>query len=177
VNPARTGTVHRAVALIGPDEHLRAECVNAVHIALTNVGEYAQYMQQDSQRRGNPGKRALARFHKWLRDGQKLTQDPNLSNEMRQIISPAALARWIELVNEERTKTGGKRYPYKAQKKLSAAVEAHHLLEQFNKKITAEKRSTFCKLAALLYGEPRASLQWACRQVIASLVPPSRGRF
>jgi len=86
--------------------------------------------------------------------------------ELRQIISPDDVARAIDLVNQERTKTGERRYPYEAMKKLAAAREAHNLLQQFHKKIAATKGSPFCKLAALLYGKPRANLQYNCRKLL-----------
>jgi hypothetical protein len=168
--PSRVEIVARAVALIGPDEHLRAECVNAVHLALSGVSGYAKDMQQHARRRGMPGKRADARLHKVLRDLQKAIQDPNLnpnvSDYLRRIFPSVDLAHVIAHVEEERTKPGGKRYPYKAQNKLMAAVEAYHLLKQFNQEITADKGSAFCRLAAVLYGEPRTSLQWTCRGVL-----------
>jgi hypothetical protein len=86
--------------------------------------------------------------------------------ELRHIISPDDLARAIELVNEVRRKTGGRRYPYKAMKKLAAAREAHNMLQQFDRKISITKDSVFCKLTALLYGEPDANLQWTCRKLL-----------
>jgi hypothetical protein len=166
VNPARhQNTVLRAVALIGPGER-RAECVNAVHIALTMVGGAAKDMQKHSDRRGKPGKRAVAGLHKALRDVQKWIQDPNLPVELREIISAYDVAHAIKYVEEVRTKPVGKRYPYKAIEKLAAAEEAHALLQQFNKKISITKGSTFCKLTALLYGDPRADLQWSCRKLL-----------
>jgi hypothetical protein len=161
-------TVHRAVALIGPDEHLRAKCVTAVHVALSMTSGSAKDIQRFSQRRGKPGKHAVARLHKALQDVQKWIQDPDLPLELRQIMSFDDLARAIELVNEERTKTGERRYPYKATKKLFAAEQAHFLMRQYsNRKITAGKGSALCRLAALLCGEPPARLQWTCRGVIS----------
>jgi hypothetical protein len=169
---ARTNTVHRAVDLIGigPNDPRRADCVNAVHLALSGVSGYAKDMRKHSRRRGKPGKRADARLHKVLQDLQKAIQDPDvnrdLSEYLRGMFPPVDLAHVIALVEEERRKPAGKRYPYKAQKKLMAAGEAYNLLQQFNKDISAEKGSAFCRLAALLYGEPRTSLQWTCRGVL-----------
>ena len=168
MNPARTDTVHRAVALIGPDEHRRTECVNAVHVALSMVGGHAKDLQRHSQRRGKPGKPAAERLRKALKDLQRAIGDPNLSDELRQIISPHDLARGIEHVNATRIKADEKRYPYKASVKNMAAELAYGLLRQFNRKISITKGSVFCKLAALLYGEPRANLQWTCRTVLSS---------
>jgi hypothetical protein len=182
VNPARTADAHRVADLIGigPDHPRRAECVNAVHVALLMVGGTAKDMQRASQRKGKPGKRAAERLHKALEDLQRALQDPNLPLDLFQIgsavpgtafphgISLYDLARWIEHVNEARTKADKKRYPYKALKKMTAAEEAHHLLQQFNKKVSAKKGSAFCRLAALLYGQPRANLQWRCREILSS---------
>src|SRR5262245_10372757 len=133
------------------------------------VSGYGKDMQGASRRRGNPGKRAVARLHKWLQDGQKLTQDPDLPLELGlgQIISPDDLARALKYVEEAQKKTSRKRYPYKAHHKMMAAGEAYNLLKQFNKEIIAEKGSVFCRLAALLYGQPRVSLRWTCRGVLA----------
>jgi len=106
VNPTRTNIVHRAVALIGPNEHRRAECVNAVHVTLAMITGYAKDLQRFSERRGKPGKRATDRLDKALQDLQNAIQDPNLSDELRQFVSPDDLARAIKRVNEERKKTG-----------------------------------------------------------------------
>ena len=164
---ARQSVVQEAVRLINPDEDRRVECHNAVHVSLTNVSGYAKDLQRVSEIRGKLGKRANDRLHKALQDVQKRIQDPSLSNNLRKIISTTDLARAIELVNEERTKTGFRRFPYKAHKKLDAANAAYHLLRQFNRKISAEKGSVFCKLAAVLCGESPARLQWTCRVVVS----------
>jgi len=165
VNPTRTNIVHRAVALIGPNEHRRAECVNAVHVTLAMITGYAKDLQRFSERRGKPGKRATDRLDKALQDLQNAIQDPNLSDELRQFVSPDDLARAIKRVNEEWKKTGKQRFYYKAQKRLVAAEQAHALLRQFNQEISAKEGSAFCKLAALLCGELPAQLRWTCRGV------------
>jgi hypothetical protein len=159
-------TVRRAVALIGPDKGRHAECENAVRVALLMARGSAEDIQRHSRRRGKTGKHAVDRLHKGLQVVQKVIQGQNLPPELRQIISslisPDDLARAIKLVNKERIKTG-ERYPYKATQKNMAAVLAYDILRQFNKKISATKGSAFCKLTALLYGEPGANMQYTCR--------------
>jgi len=168
VNPAPTNIVQRAVALIDPgeDEKLRAQCKNAVHVALSMTRGSAKDIQRVAQRRGKPGKQAIARLYKVLQDLERAIGNPNLSRDLQRVISPDDLASMINRVNEERITTDKQRYPYKASKKLAAAEEAHHLLQQFHKKISMTKGSAFCKLAALLYGEPHANLQWTCRRLL-----------
>ena len=58
-----------------------------------------------------------------------------------------------------------KRVGCAAQKNI-AALLAYDLLRQFNQKISITKGSAFCKLTALLYGEPRANLQYTCRRLL-----------
>jgi hypothetical protein len=79
------------------------------------------------------------------------------------------LQMWLDRADWAKRRTGRLPFNLDARKKLIAADEARDLLLHFDKKISAAKGSTFCKLAALLlYGTKRAhlKLQWACRAVI-----------
>ena len=62
-------------------------------------------------------------------------------------------------------KAVGRKFNFKAEKKLIAADEAHRLLQQFGRDISAAKGSTFCMLAATLHGTPNANFHHPCRTV------------
>ena len=57
------------------------------------------------------------------------------------------------------------KFHFKAEKKLIAAEQAHRLLQQFDRDISATEGSTFCKLAALLNDTPKANFHHPCRTV------------
>lgn len=166
--PSRAEIVHRAVDLIapGPDEASRAKCMNAVRIALLMTSRQDKTWQRYVRRRSKPTQRAAARLHQVLQDLQRAIRDPNLSDELWSILPDGEPERLIERVNAARKETG-KRFYYKAHKRMAGAQEAHALLQRFNRKIIAEKGSAFLRLAALLCGEPPSRLKWACRGVIS----------
>ena len=58
------------------------------------------------------------------------------------------------------------RFRFGAEKKLIAAEQAHSLLQQFGRDISATEGSTFCKLAALLHGTPKANFHNPCRTIL-----------
>jgi hypothetical protein len=170
IAPSRAEIVHRAVALISPDERRRTECVNRVKLALSMIGRQDKIWQRYARLRSKPTQRAADRFLKVLKDLQRASRDPDLSDELWAILPDGEPERLIERFNaaqEAARKETRKRFYYKAHKRLAAATEAHHLLRQFNRKIIAEKESVFLRLAALLCGEPPSSLNWACRRVIS----------
>jgi hypothetical protein len=53
-----------------------------------------------------------------------------------------------------------------AEKKLIAAQQAHSLLLQFDRNISATEGSVFCRLAALLHGTPKAKFHSPCSKVM-----------
>ena len=175
--------VRRAVALIGPDERRRTECVNAVKVALSVFYRQDKTLRRQHRHKKKPTQEAADRLKKALQDLERAFRDPNLSDELYAILPDGEPRRLIErfdaanaagnaAANAVREKTGKKRrerlFDYRARKKEAAATEAHHLLRQFGKKISATKGSAFCQLTALLYGEPKANLQWTCRRLLNS---------
>jgi hypothetical protein len=87
---ARTDTVHRAVALIGPDEHRRAECVNAVHVALTEIAGTDADLRRAFHSRTKRAKRAAKRLHKAAARLQDVLADPDLPEYLGSFFPPAA---------------------------------------------------------------------------------------
>lgn len=171
MSPSRAEIEHRAVALIGPDERRRAECMNGVKLALSMLDRQYRPLRRHHRRKSKPAQRAADRLHKALKDLQRAHRDWNLSDELYAIVPDGLPRRLIEqfnAANAVQKKAGKKRVNIKTRMKEAAATEAHHLLRQFNRKISITKDSTFCKLAALLYGDPQANLQYNCREVLNS---------
>jgi hypothetical protein len=138
------------------------------------------------RRKSRAGKRAALRLQKVLERLRVALNDPELPDDLRLIWTPhniesetgrhtpferflppmadAWMAAWIGRVADAQRR---KPFSFKLdhQVKLSAAIEAHSLMEQFQQKISAKKGSAYCRLAALLYGKPDASLEHVCRNV------------
>jgi hypothetical protein len=173
---ARTDIVHRAVALIDPDEHRRAECVTAVHVALSEIRVTDAALHRVFDRRSKDAKRAAGRLHGSLHHVLRVLTDPHLpvnlvshpDLNMTRLEMGHWLMRWQRRIEQERSKTG-KPFRFPAEKKLLAAGQAHDLLRQFNREISATKGSTFCKLAALLHGTPNTNFHNPCRRILDSV--------
>jgi hypothetical protein len=61
--------------------------------------------------------------------------------------------------------------------KESAATAAFFLLLKYDREITTTKNSSWCMLAAALYGVPDADLQHACRAVARSILSSANQRI
>lgn len=192
----RTDIVQRAVKLIDPDEHRRVECHNAVHVALVEIAGSESDMRHLFHRhtkRATLAARQLATAIKRLR---KVLNDPDLSENLLNMFPPTAtgpdgwplpgrfnypndpgdgafetrrlLANWLHRAEWSQRKTGGQKFHFKAEKKLIAAEQAHRLLLKFRRDISATEGSTFCRLAALLYGKPKdKSFHSPCSKAIS----------
>jgi hypothetical protein len=183
--------VSRAVALIGPDEHLRTECVNAVHIALIEIVGTDADLRRMFLSRTKRGKRAAHQLEKTLQRLRDVLNDTNIPESLRslfpakkhpdpdvfvwpqnpryqQVATMLWLKLWMHRAESVRSKTGRPKFHFAAEKKLIAAEQAHSLLQQFDRDISVSKGSTFCRLAALLHGTPKANFQRPCWTVLRS---------
>jgi hypothetical protein len=170
VNPARPDSVvFQVVALIAPDEQRRSDCVNRAHLAIkinTARREDLPYMLHHRTKRA---KGAALRLQKALDRLQERLADPDLHKSLRPGGRWPKLKRlraWRERAAAVRDQAKGKPLNVDMMLRMSAAESAYILLKRFNKKTAMTKGSTFCRLAALLYGKPKANLQNACRKVI-----------
>jgi hypothetical protein len=154
----------------GAPENLRAEAINTVRMTLFITEGSEKDLWLHWQRSGKRGQKNTDKVRKLL---VKLSETyPKLPNEVRAALpanidhDPMYWDDWIRRLDRARKKLVSRRFHYKAQKKLVAAQEAYHLLNHFHREITAEKGSTFCKLAALLCDLSAAKMQWTCRGVL-----------
>jgi len=167
---ARTDIVQRAVVLIGPDNNRRAECVNAVNVALAQIAVTEPGLRRLFHSKSNRAKRAAGRLQKAVAHLQKVLTDPKLDlpgtlDDTKSEID-RWLAIWLKRIDEAKS---SKPSPFRfgAEMKLIAAERAYSLLQQFNRVISATEGSTFCKLAALLHGTPKANFHSPCRTIFA----------
>ena len=185
---ARTRDVHRAVAIIDPDKHRHAECVTAVSLALVEIPKTDADIRRLFHSQTKPGKQAAGRLGTALKKLQKALNDTNTPENLRNLFpdekhpDPAVpwrqdpirqeretslwLALWLKRIEAAQKKTGRRKFHFKAMRKMVAAYAAHNLLQQFNRDIVTTKGSAFCKLAALLYGTPRANFTRQCWVVL-----------
>ena len=163
---ARASIVQRAVELIAPDNNRRAECVNAVHVALSEMVAFEPDLRRMFHRRSKKAKRAAIRLHKAAAHLQDVLADPDLSVDLSE--EKAEMDRWLTIWLKRidgATRVKPSRFRIGAERKLIAAERARSLLQQFGRDISATKDSTFCKLAALLHGTPKANFHNPCRTV------------
>jgi hypothetical protein len=160
------------VALIDPDKDRRNECMIRAQLSVrTGTARRADlpWMFHSGTKRA---KRAATRLCKALDRLQDVLADPDLAEDLRPggrwsvAVEAKRLARWRQQAGEDRTTTltvprGDMLL------KVSAAESAYRLHQRFKKKIVMTKGSTFCRVAALLYGKPKANMQNACREVIS----------
>jgi hypothetical protein len=78
------------------------------------------------------------------------------------------LTEWLNRAARAQTHPTGPPFRIEAEKQRIAAEHACELWQFSTKKISAAKGSKFCQLAALLYGDPKADLQYQCRKVLRS---------
>jgi len=171
VNPGRADSVaFQVVALIAPDERRRDECLNAAHLAVKVSTARRADMPFLFHHRTKRAKRAAARLQKALDRLQDVLADPDLHESLRpggSGIKPKRLTAWRGKAAAFRDQAKGGRPNVDMLLKVSAAESAYRLHQRFKKKIVMTKDSTFCRVAALLYGKPKANLQNACREVIS----------
>jgi hypothetical protein len=152
---ARTDVVQRAVALIGPDEHRRAECVNAVHVALAGLNASEADLRRIWDRNNKDGRRTAAQLEATIKKLLDLLDDPTAPNLHKQAETKPLLRLWQRRAGSMARDKVTPPFRFNAQKKLSAAAAAHNLLKRFDREISATEGSVFCQLAALLHGTPR----------------------
>ena len=56
--------------------------------------------------------------------------------------------------------------------KAAAAARALSLMHKYNVRVVTTKKSDFCRLSSVLYGDPQADLQHHCRAVVRATREP-----
>jgi hypothetical protein len=179
----RTDIVNRAVELIGPDKDRRDECFNAVHVALEEVKVSEAGLRKKFHRNTKRAKRAAGRWATGIRRLQDIFVDPNIPAENVLIIGGSdhltdsefqdqlretwrLLVKWRQQAEAVQKQTGRLKFQFDAEKRKNVAEQAYRLLQQFNREISATEGRVFCRLAALLYGDPKAKFHSPCSKVM-----------
>ena len=200
----RPDMVRRAVTVIAPAPARRAECEAKVRAAFAMVSNnpFARMFHGNTKR----AKLQAGRLSAVIRRLRATLGHPDLDKHLRSFFPdmdvPGILAKdfartvplrspddwlqwhetgrwldeWLERAEAAQSKKG-KTIRLNATKKKQASLHAVHLLKVFKKEISTARGSRLCRLAALLYGQPRANLQKQCREVLRTeyLLRPKRG--
>lgn len=180
---------------IGPGNKRHAECVNAVNVALSEITATEAELRRVFHRHTSDAKKVAGQLGTAIRRLQDVLNNPNIPDHLVRIFPNKRIGSdgwpiehpdpeirwpsgqthqqrytklWLKLWREQAEaaqKAPGRKFDFKAEKKLIAAEEAHRLLQQFGRNISAAKGSTFCMLAATLHGTPNANFHHPCKTV------------
>jgi len=154
----------------GPPDDLRTEVMNAAQYAVRFGTARRADLPKMLHHQTKAAKRTAVRLQKALDKLQDALADPDLHESLRPDgsgIKAKRLTAWREKAVAFRDQAKAKPLDVDMALKVSAAESAYQLLKRFKIKIVMTKGSTFCQVAALLYGDPKANLQNACRIVIS----------
>ena len=123
-----------------------------------------------SYSRTKPAKLAAGRLGDALRRVDHLLKDKNLDVEIELCFPKGAIVEWLARCQELAAAPSLKKAIHlQAEKKRRAVQEARGLMQRFGSSdvaISAKPGGDFCRLAAVLYGEPNADLRNQCRVAV-----------
>jgi hypothetical protein len=157
-------TVGEALKLfVGLDPSRVEECRSDIEDAFIEIGrdqlEYDRVQTKQSKR--DTQKLAAA-----LRKVNILTRSQSLDPSIREDFPRDVLDRWIAECDEIGAAPADRKARWQPWK-TDAAWCALDLLRKYGCEISVSKKGAFCRLAALLSGEPRADRTFICKQVFA----------
>jgi hypothetical protein len=152
--------VDRAVELIAPGDF--DECREAVKDLIAENGVALANRMPRSKTKA--ARKAAGRVASALRRLEVALKNENLNSGVWAMLSP--VVAWRPLCEEIAKPPSGKKEPrWGAEEKRIAVRMARQLMLRFSReKISSKPKSSFCKLAALLYGKPSADLSNQCRE-------------
>jgi hypothetical protein len=162
-----------AVELIAPEARERYECWCGVEDAFKEIG-YALYLERFCATTSTKSQRKVARQLAIVlkRIGNALPELFNDPDFPVRGFPKAELLKWRPILEEIGDSRPRKRPQMNALKKRLAVAEAHQLLRKYSStRVTATKGGKFCRLAALLYGDPKADLINQCKAYIRAPTP------
>lgn len=182
--PAKRADVIRAIELISPKREDRDRCEAEVRSAFSEIDATRRNQPFEIRRRSTKGKRAALRLVRTLEDLYERLSDPDLPPGAGLVIrrnpwanphptlphlSYPEVGVWLQEQIDHNWRVGKRKSlgikPDFEMRRI-AAEHAHDLMHNFSQeRISAERKSKYCQLAALLYGNKRADLQHACRKV------------
>jgi hypothetical protein len=160
----RTKVIASAINLIVPAEQDRQACCAAIWDGLDGMAARAGRESEGNRRKTKSSKKAAGRVVSRLRAARAASN--GLDFGARLAFPHEAVAKAIEfyeVLEREPARLNAKSEPEKTR----AAELADRLLLRFSsERPTLTKDGPFCRLAALLSGEPDADRSYICRKVI-----------
>ena len=155
-----------AVKLIAPVGGVDA-CREAVKDLIAENG--VELANRKAMSKTKAARKAAGRVASALYRLEVALKDEDLDAGVKAILSPVVSGQWRKLCEEIAEPPSGKKEPrWGAEEKRIAVQMARQLMLRFSKeKISAKPNSSFCKLAALLYGKPSADLSNQCKEALS----------
>jgi hypothetical protein len=161
--------VRRAFALIKPKAEWRDACRYDVETALIEIKFIIGQLRANSYPRTKLAKLAARRLVRALRHVETVLKDKNLDFSIKKFFPRTELLKWAVRCKGLVETPSGKLKRTNAEAKRLAVREANSLMRDYGEPGAARdttKGSTFCRLAALLYGDPKADLHNQCRAAL-----------
>ena len=158
----------RAIRLISPKSKQREACRGDVETALIEL-EFVLTPLQPHLRRGTKAARLAAnRLVKALHRVEVILKDKHL-DPFACLFMSEPVRRWRDQFEKISKALPSTQPRLKSYSKVLAVSEAHTLMCKYSTAEQAKdtkRRSRFCQLAALLYGNPHADLHNQCRAAL-----------
>lgn len=151
--------VQQAVKLIGP-----SACQEDVEYDMDAVAVMNTTALSNRKAATKRAKRAAGRLAAALRRVEDAAKSQDLDTSIS-LFPRETISKWKRHC-EKLAKTLPRKPAPNADAKRLAAAYALNLLRKYDKHVATTKGSNFCRLAALLYGDPKADLQHQCRAVL-----------
>ena len=161
--------VRRAVALIKPKANRRDACRLDVEGALIEIEFMDAQLRSGNNNRTKLTKQATRRLARALRHLETVLKDKNLDVRVQLFFPRTELSKWTAHRKDLVNTPSGKLKRAKAVKKRHAIGEAHLLMLNYagpNAAKNTSRGSTFCRLAAVLFGKPAEELHNQCKEAL-----------
>jgi hypothetical protein len=161
--------VRRAIALIMPEARWQDACREDVEMAIVELDLDVHQLRSDFHLRTKPAKRAAKRLALALRRVEVVLKDQNHDASVYMFFPRTELLKWTARCEEIAETPSGKTKRKIAEAKRLAVSKARGLLFKHGASDAADdatRGSRFCRLAALLYGDPNIELHNQCRVLL-----------
>jgi hypothetical protein len=172
----RREMINAAVAVVDPQPHQRQACREDVERESMRLFFSVGWMRTKDKSKTKEGKAAAGRLAKALRRLQIALAEPDLDGivaaaAVTRHFTPEQIAGAVRYCDEVRAARTGKLSRKGAEAKRRAINRAHALLTKYagHAADDATRGSRFCKLSALLYGDPDIDLHHQCLAALRKL--------
>jgi hypothetical protein len=158
--------VRRALSLIEPERQWHDACIEDIEMAIVELQLDVSQLRNDTIHNNSKlAKRAARRLADALRRVEVVLKDKNLDASVHLSFPRNKLRGWIERCDEKARTPSRKSKRTTAEAKRLAVMRACLLLFKHGTSGAADdaaRGSRFCRLAALLYGDPKVDLHNQC---------------